>query len=128
MDEELLREQGFSPVVLGKALLRDFALRIGDRATLVPAHDSTAYGMLIDLPDQELEALYSAPGVSEYVATPVCVELMNAGSTHQALSYNLPASQLSGEMNRDYAEKLKNQLLALDFPRAYAQTILPENE
>lgn len=47
MDIEALASMGLSPEVKGKALLTDYRIQVADRATLVPAKDSTAYGLLV---------------------------------------------------------------------------------
>ena len=53
MDVDLLRESGAEPVNPRRAYVAEFALRIGQRATLVPSPRARAYGMLIALTQAE---------------------------------------------------------------------------
>src|SRR2546430_16810355 len=66
MDVDVLRESKVAPSNPRRAYVADFALRIGQRATLLPAAGARAYGMLIALTHRELERLYTAPGLEQY--------------------------------------------------------------
>ncbi len=66
MDIDILREADVTPVNPRRAYVDDFALRIGQRATLLPAAGGRAYGMLFALTHSELERLYTAPGLDQY--------------------------------------------------------------
>src|SRR5947208_14075131 len=66
MDVDVLRESKVAPSNPRRAYVADFALRIGQRATLLPAAGARAYGMLSALPHRELERLYTAPGPEHY--------------------------------------------------------------
>lgn len=123
MDADLLRDSGFRPVTIGRALVRDYELRIGKRAALVPAAGKVAYGMLIELADKELSALYSAPGVSAYRPIDVEAERLEDGSVHGSVCYNLPADALGTDYNAEYANTLSALLLRLGFPSDYARAI-----
>jgi hypothetical protein len=46
MDADLLREKGLQPVNIRPASVSAFALRIGERATLVNRTDARTYGTL----------------------------------------------------------------------------------
>jgi hypothetical protein len=46
MDVAVLRQAGTCPSNVRRAYVDDFALRIGERATLVPSLGTRAYGML----------------------------------------------------------------------------------
>ena len=67
MDVDVLRESNVVPINPRRAYVDDFALRIGQRATLLPSSSARAYGMLIELTHQELERLYTARGSSTTV-------------------------------------------------------------
>ena len=124
MDTVLLREMGLTPVALGQAMLREYQLSIRDRATLTPKPGATSYGMLIELPDDELSALYSAPSVSDYQPERVETKRLDTGTTQPALCYNLPADKLSAEFNSEYAKNLSSLLLRLGFPPSYASKVI----
>lgn len=96
MDAQVLRQAGTKPSNLRRAYVTDFALRIGQRATLVPSPGARAYGMLMSLTHAELERLYSAPGLEGYrpeavVAHPsereaipaLCYNLVQAPEPHE---------------------------------------------
>lgn len=124
MDTAFLSEMGLTPVVLGQAMLREYQLSIGDRATLTPKLGATSYGMLIELSDDELSALYSTPSVSDYQPETVDTTRLDDGTTQTALCYNLPADKLGAEFNSEYAKNLSSLLLRLGFPPSYASKII----
>ena len=66
MDLEILREAGVAPASPRRAYVDDFALRIGQRATLLPSAGVRAYGMLYAVTHAELDRLYTAPGLEHY--------------------------------------------------------------
>src|SRR6185437_8508999 len=57
-DVGLLRSSGVLPQNPRKAPVNDFALRIGNRATLLPSPGRRSYGVLMGLTHGELERLY----------------------------------------------------------------------
>jgi hypothetical protein len=56
MNLELLREAGVTPSNPRRAFVEDFALRIGQRATLLPSAGARAYGML-DFPPEYIASV-----------------------------------------------------------------------
>ena len=96
MDQALLRERGLDPQDARLAAVDDFELRIGQRATLVPAPGRRVHGVVLTLTLAELERLYSEPGVRAYVAQPVRAQLEDGGVL-SALCYNLPEAPLYGD-------------------------------
>lgn len=99
-----------------------FALRIGNRATLVPSARARAYGMLIALTHPELERLYGAPGLDQYRAEAVLACSIDGG-TVPALCYNLLVEPRADERNPDYAIRLQQALRGLEFPAEYIDSI-----
>ena len=63
MDASILSEGGATPENPRRAYVADFALRIGQRATLVPSRQTRAFGMLYALSHSVVERLYAAPGL-----------------------------------------------------------------
>src|SRR5258708_33866507 len=63
MDLEILREAGVAPASPRRAYVADFALRIGQRAPLLPSPGARAYGMVYAVAHTELDRLYTAPGL-----------------------------------------------------------------
>lgn len=125
MDANLLTAKALEPRVVGRAILRDFRIHIGRRATLVPCQGAVAYGMVMSLSPTAATALYAEPSVRDYHPEPVVVHRVDSGETLDALCYNLSRhADLSGA-NRTYAERLSELVLRLGFPPAYAEEINP---
>ncbi len=122
MDAEVLRRAGTEPSNFRPAYLADFALRIGERATLVPSPGARAYGMLISLTHAELERLYGAPGLVVYRPEAVIAHSF-AGEAVPALCYNLVEAPQPHERNREYAMRLKEVLENLGFPTEYVEAV-----
>jgi hypothetical protein len=122
MDVEVLRANGVVPADPRRAYIDDFALRIGARATLVPAMGARAYGMLIALTHLELERLYSAPGLEDYRAEAVLARPPD-GRLTAALCYNLREPPGPHERNAEYAARLQRVLSGLGFPPEYVSAL-----
>ena len=122
MDVEVLRQSGAKPANPRRAYVAEFALRIGQRATLIPSPGARAYGMLIALTHAELERLYNAPGLEHYRPEAVLAQPIE-GIAIPALCYNLLQAPESQEKNPDYALRLKSVLTKLGFPGDYVASI-----
>jgi cation transport regulator ChaC len=122
MDEGVLKDAGASPRHGRKARLDGFALRIGQRATLVRIAGATAWGMVYALAPDELDRLYRAPGLAHYRPEAVEVALENRAII-AARAYALPQPPAEGERNPEYAERLKAVLTRLGFPAEYIAQI-----
>ncbi len=122
MDESILRQSGVTPVNPRRAYVDDFALRIGERATLVPHTGARAFGMLLALTHASLQSLYSAPGLEHYRPEAVLVQQLE-GPSVPALCYNLREAPHPDERNPDYARRLQGVLRNLGFPREYIESI-----
>ncbi len=122
MDVGVLRGIGVSATNARRAYVENFALRIGQRATLVPAAGSRAFGMVIALTHAELERLYSAPGLEQFRPEAVLARLMSGGAV-AALCYSLRVAPRADERNPDYAARLQRVLRGLDFPAEYIDSI-----
>ena len=122
MDADLLRTKGIVAVNQRPCRLEGFGLRLGKRATLVPANDECSYGVVMALTPQDLKTLYSAPGLEEYVPEAVtCTTL--SGETVCALCYNLTKPPAPDEANSEYASELRNVLAKLGFPEEYIERV-----
>ena len=122
MDEELLRGKGLIPLNSRRASVEGFGLRIGKRATLVPAKDERSYGMVMGLTHREVETLYSGPGLEHYRAEAVTCQTLD-GELVCALCYNLPDTPGPDEMNAAYAGQLRAVLARLGFPEEYVESV-----
>jgi len=122
MDIDMLRESQVEPVNPRRAYVADFALRIGQRATLLPSFGARAYGMLIALTHPELERLYSAPGLEHYRPEAILAQPLE-GKAAPALCYNLREAPEPHERNPEYAARLQRVLSKLDFPPEYVASV-----
>lgn len=122
MDADALRSKGAHPANVRPAALPGYAIRIGNRATLVREPRSSAYGVLMDLPRHEIDALYSGPGLEAYRPEPVVAEGPDGART-SALCFNLVTPPSPDERNDEYADKLRELARRLGLPPDYIERI-----
>ena len=123
MDPKILRESQVVADRPRRAYVDGYALRIGTRATLVPASGARVYGMIYALTHDELERLYGAPGLEEYRPEAILAHSLE-GDAFPALCYNLCRVPERDEANSEYAARLRDALSELDFPPEYVASIL----
>lgn len=123
MDARILRDRGVAPENPRPAMVEGFALRIGERATLIPSPSDRAYGMVMAVTRGELERLYSAPGLEPYRPEAVLALCLEKGGAVAALCYNLLVPPRGDERNLDYALQLQRLLRDLGFPADYAAAV-----
>ena len=123
MDRTLLAEKGFHPEVIGPAVLDDYRIHIGERATLLPSASCRAYGIVMELPEQEAQALYSEPSVRAYARERVTVMMVASDRVIEAYCYNLPRELGLVGANPAYANELSRLVETLEFDSAYAREI-----
>jgi hypothetical protein len=126
MDVKLLASKGIRPAKVDIGHVDGFALRIGERATLVRDPGGRAYGVMMDIAPGEAEDLYSDESVADYLPEPVMVELLD-GARVEGTCYNLPEDEVTGT-NKDYAELLLRLATKLGFPDAYLAQIRSSND
>ena len=122
MDKELLRKRGFDPTNERVASVRGFALRIGQRATLVPSADHVAYGVVMSLSHEAIDALYSEASVRVYRPEAVLARFSD-DALAPALCFNLPLPPGPDEHNPEYAAKLRALASQFGFPADYVASI-----
>jgi hypothetical protein len=122
MDPRVLAERGIYPPEPQRACAEDYALCIGQRATLVPAQGAQVHGMLYSLTRDELDRLYAQPGLEAYQPAHIGVRQID-GSTRQVLVYVLAKAPDPGEANTEYAARLREVLTRLEFPEEYVRTV-----
>lgn len=122
MDIEALRAKGLHPSEERSVSLPGFALRIGERATLVPDANGRVYGMNVQLTHAEVDQLYSDPSVSAYRPEAVLTRLVD-GSAIPALCFNLVTPPDAGERDPQYATKLRELARRLKLPTNYVASI-----
>ena len=122
MDEELLRAKGLEIEGAELAAVDGFALRIGQRAALVPTPGGRVHGIVFSLTLFELDRLYSEPSVQAYRPQAVLAQLASGGVI-AALCYNLPQPPSPTEHNPDYAAKLRAVAQKVGLPTEYVASI-----
>ena len=121
-DSDILRENQVVAVNPRRAFVDDYSVRIGLRATLVPASGARVYGMVFALTHDEFEKLYTAPGLEQYRPEAILAQSME-GETLPSLCYNLREAPGPSEANAEYAARLRAVLSRLDFPPEYVTSI-----
>jgi Gamma-glutamyl cyclotransferase, AIG2-like len=115
MDQTLLRAKGVEPREPRRAVVRDYKLKIRQRAMLVRQPSAQAYGMVYALAESEIESLYSETGLEMYHPELV-VATFEDGSASEVTTFNLSPESATGEPNLAYAAKLRLVLEGLGFP------------
>ena len=123
MDEDLLRTKGVDPQSRELAAVDGFALRIGQRATLVHSPGATVHGVVVSLTLSELDRLYSDPSVQAYRPQAVLARL-TGGGTIAAVCYNLPCAPSPNDHNPEYAAKLKAVAQKIGLPAEYVASLV----
>jgi len=126
MDESLLASKGIRPKSARLGCVDGLRLRIGEHATLLHAEDSRSYGVLMEIPEDQANELYSDNSVRDYVPEPVVVHLPGEQPV-SAVCYNLPAAKLTGT-NRRYAADLLALATRLGMPESYLEHIRSANK
>src|SRR5713101_5777888 len=122
MDSAAIWSMGAHPVNVRPAVLPGYTIRIGNRATLVREAGSSVHGLLMDLPRTEIDALYSGPGLEAYRPEPVVADTPD-GARIPALCFNLATPPSPGEVNREYANQLRELARRLGLPQDYVEHI-----
>ncbi len=122
MDSDILSENQIVPERPRRAYVDDYALCIGQKATLVPRDGARAYGMIFALSYAELAKLYAAPGLEQYQPEAVIAHVMR-GQAIPALCYNLCQAPGPDEANAEYATRLRAALGKLEFPADYIASV-----
>ncbi len=78
--------------------------------------------MIFALTHDELERLYTAPGLEEYRPEAILVHLLS-GEALPALCYNLRQAPGADEANEEYAARLRATLTRLGFPPEYVASV-----
>ena len=122
MDPEVLRGHGIEAEEGRRARVDGHALRIGERATLVPLDGAHAYGMAYGLEAAQLQALYSADGLESYAPTVVTVHFED-GMSAPAECWVLAQAPAASAHNPDYVRKLREALTRLRVPADYIASV-----
>ena len=104
MDAAILLKNGIKPSNPRRGYLNDYALKIGNRASLIPCKNERSYGIVITVDDDAIHHLYAEASVADYVPEEVNI-ITNTNDSVMATCYNLPSELLTGT-NESYAISL----------------------
>ena len=121
MDEDILVKNGIDPSNPRKGYLKDYALKIGNRASLIQFKNEKAYGILMEVNEEEITKLYAEKSVADYIPEEVTI-VTGSNEQQTATCYNLPAELLTGT-NELYAKSLYELAKKLNFPKEYLDKI-----
>ena len=107
MDEEILKSKDIIVRNKRHAYVDNYALRVGNLATLVRKEKSCAYGMVYSMTQKEVYSLYEGIGLSQYVTEALLCTLSD-GSNIAVLCKILEEEPTVDESNDEYFSKLKS--------------------
>lgn len=122
MDEDILMKNGINASNPRKGYLNDYTLKIGNRASLIPCENEKAYGIVMEVNDEEIIKLYAERSVADYIQEKVAV-VTETNEHLTATCYNLPLELLTGT-NDAYAKSLYELAKRLNFPKEYLDKII----
>lgn len=124
MDAAVLEAKGVRSSQSRLAVVRGWALRIGQRATMVPDPNEAVHGVLMTLPLTDVDRLYAEASVQMYRPVAVLVEpAAGEAAAVSALAYVLPEPPAPAERNPEYATRLRALAERLGLPGEYSRSI-----
>ena len=121
MDRTILLKNGINPSNPRKGYLNDYALKIGNRASLIPCKNEKSYGIVMTVDKDAIDTLYAEASVADYIPEEVTI-ITNTGNYIPAICYNLPSELLTGT-NEFYAISLYKLAKKEGFPDDYLEKI-----
>jgi AIG2 family protein len=121
MDEGILLKNGIKPSNPRNGYLNHFALKIGNRASLIPSTGEKSYGIVMTVDMAAIHNLYAEASVADYIPEQVSI-ITDRNETISATCYNLPAEALTGT-NTVYAQALYQLAKQKGFPSDYLEKI-----
>ncbi len=121
MDVTILRKNGIKPSNPRKGYLNDYALKIGNRASLIPCKNEKSYGIVMTIDNDAIYNLYAEASVADYIPEEVNI-ITTTNDSIMATCYNLPPELLTGT-NESYAISLYKLAKREGFPDDYLEKI-----
>ena len=120
MDPNILKRNGVNASIPRQGYIDHYALKIGNRASLIPCKNERSYGIVMTVDKDEIRDLYSETSVADYIPEEVRVVTETGGVA--AICYNLPSGALTGT-NELYAKSLYDLAKKIGFPQEYLTKI-----
>ena len=121
MDGAILLKNGIKPSNPRRGYLNDYALKIGNRASLIPCKNEKSYGIVMTIDNDAIHNLYAEISVADYIPEEVNI-ITNTNDSITATCYNLPSESLTGT-NESYAISLYKLAKQEGFPDDYLEKI-----
>ena len=121
MDVTILLKNGIKPSNPRRGYLNDCALKIVNRASLIPCKNEKSYGIVMTIDNDAIHNLYAEASVADYIPEEVNV-ITNSNDSITATCYNLPSESLT-ETNELYAISLYKLAKQEGFPDEYLEKI-----
>lgn len=121
MDGNILLKNGIKPSNPRRGYLNDYALKIGNRASLIPYKNEKSYGIVMTIDNDAIHNLYAEASVADYIPEEVNI-ITNTNDSITATCYNLPSESLTGA-NELYAISLYKLAKKEGFPDDYLEKI-----
>ena len=122
IDPALLAKQGVLATNIVRAVIHGYALRIGNRASIVPEPGALVHGMIMSIDRADIARLYATASLSAYEPEAVLAHV-DDGGVEAALCYSLPEPPAMDSRNEAYAAELKTVAARLGFPDEYVARI-----
>ncbi len=122
MDPEVLRGFGIEPGPARRAHVDGFALRIGQRATLVPCANGCVHGMVVALSPEAMRAVQAQAAQEGYQAEGV-LAWIDGESPRPVHCFRHAREPAAHERSEEYARQLQAVLERLGFPPDYVRSI-----
>ena len=107
MDEEILKSKNIPIRHQRSGYIDNYALRIGNLATLMRTENNRAYGMVYAMTQKEIVSLYEGAGLDAYITEALLCTLSDK-SKIPVLCKNLAEAPKEDESNDIYFSKLKS--------------------
>ena len=121
MDGNILLKNGIKPSNPRRGYLNDYALKIGNRASLIPCKNEKSYGIVMTIDNDAIHNLYAEASVADYIPEEVNI-ITYTNDSITATCYNLPSESLTGT-NKLYAISLYKLAKKEGFPDDYLEKI-----
>lgn len=126
MDPEMLKQRGVQARNPRLAVVENYALCLGNRATILRSRGDHAYGVVYSLTHQEIHGLYWGIGLDVYVPEALSVQIINGPCVPAICCLLLEPPKLD-EQNPDYIEKLGVTMSELGLPETDLTAASPES-
>ena len=121
MDDNILLKNGIKSSNPRRGYLNDYALKIGNRASLIPCKDEKSYGIVMTIDIDAINNLYAESSVADYIPEEVSI-ITSTNDSITATCYIIPSKSITGT-NVLYDASLYKLAKQEGFPDDYLEKI-----